>query len=241
MREKLTGIVISVVKHTEKLNVITIYSRERGRLVFLSMRGGGRSAKMRDARLLPMSVVEADYNFRPNVELQKLGAFSLSVVWNDIYFNPVKRDIVFFISEFLTRLLQATMPNMPLWDYLRDSMALLDKMTTHLADFHVVFLSSLLSFVGIQPDVGSYTDGSYFDMRTGSFTQGMPFHKDFIKGAEARFAVTLTKLNFSNMRALKLSKSERRQVINYLLHYYEIHFPGTSSLKSLEILTELYS
>lgn len=241
MREKIRGIVISIVRHTEKINIVSLYTRERGRLSFLSPRGSGKAGKLRDARLLPMAVIESDINFNPNKELQRLGSFSLLSVWNDIYFHPMKRDITLFISEFLNRLLLASMADPKLWDYVYNTFKLLDRSETRLADFHIVFLLSLLSFTGIRPDIRSYHPGEVFDMRTGSFSSRIPLHNDWINPEDSEKILFLCRLNFSNIKALKLTNSQRKNILNYLLKYYEIHYPGTSSLKSLDILSELYS
>ena len=72
--EKIRGIVIDVIKHNDRHNVVTLFTRDRGRIAFLSPVGSGKSARMRNARLLPLSVIETDVNMRQNRELQLLGA-----------------------------------------------------------------------------------------------------------------------------------------------------------------------
>ena len=111
MTEKITAFVLDVTRHNDRHNVVTLYSRTRGRISFLSPCGSGKSGKLRQARLLPLAVIDADINFRQTSELQKLGAFSLHHVWSDIYFHPVKRLVALFLSEFLNRLLRASMPD----------------------------------------------------------------------------------------------------------------------------------
>ena len=123
MTEKITAFVLDVTRHNDRHNVVTLYSRTRGRISFLSPCGSGKSGKLRQARLLPLAVIDADINFRQTSELQKLGAFSLHHVWSDIYFHPVKRLVALFLSEFLNRLLRASMPDEALWDYIFNSLS----------------------------------------------------------------------------------------------------------------------
>lgn len=241
MTEKITGIILDITRHSDRLSIVTLYTRTRGRLSFLSPIGGGKAGRLRQSRLQPLSVIEADINFKPVAELQRLGSFSLHEVWSDIYFDPVKRLISLFLSEFLNRLLKATMPDELMWDYICDSLRLFDRMKSGTADFHITFLSSLLPFAGIQPDGSEYRAGMIFDMRAGTFSNSLPSHNEYLRGEEARFASLLCRLDFSNVRALHLNGKLRNRILDGMLHYYAIHYPGTSTLKSLDVIREIFS
>ena len=241
MTEKITAFVLDVTRHNDRHNVVTLYSRTRGRISFLSPCGSGKSGKLRQARLLPLAVIDADINFRQTSELQKLGAFSLHHVWSDIYFHPVKRLVALFLSEFLNRLLRASMPDEALWDYIFNSLSLLDRMEKGVPDFHIAFLSSLLPFAGIQPDPSDFRPGCVFDMQAGVFTSRVPPHRDFAEGRAAFMASLLCRINFANDRALRLNGELRLRLLEGLLRYYAIHYPGTSNLKSLDVMHELFT
>lgn len=240
MTEKFQGIVLDIVRHSDRHNIVTLFTRTQGRVSFLSAAGGGKSGRVRQSRLQPLAVIEGDYIFRGNAELQKLGSFSMHRVWSDIYFHPVKRLIAIFLSEFLNRLLRASMPDEALWDYIVGSLSLLDNMKSGIADFHITFLASLLPFVGIQPDHTQYTKGSILDMLAGQFTDRVPSHRDYLQGNDAKLAAILCRVNFSNTRALRLNGELRHRILSTLLRYYGIHYPGTASLKSLEIIHEIF-
>ncbi len=240
MTEKFIGIVLDITRHNDKHNIVTVYSRSRGRIVFLSPCGSGKSGKMRQSRLQPLAVIEGDIRFSQTAELQKLGAFTLSEVWTDIYFHPVKQMIALFLSEFLNRLLKASMPDESMWDYIVSSLRLFDAMKTGIADFHIAFMASLLPFAGIQPDASQYEPGMVFDMRAGVFTDLLPPHHDFLSGEEARFAAKVSRINFFNIRALRLRGESRRMILSRLLTYYAIHYPGTSNLRTLEVIRDVF-
>lgn len=239
MTEKFTGLVLDVRRHTDRHNVVTLFTRERGRLAFLSAAGSSRTARMRQARLQPLAAIEGDFRFKGTAELQALGAFSLHNVWTDLYFNPAKQMTVMFLSEFLNRLVRASMPDEAMWDYVHGSLSLLDRLESGVADFHVAFLTSLLPFAGIQPDAGAWQEGKVFDMQAGTFTDRVPPHSDFLAGEEARMASVLARADFSNIRALRLTRTTRAGVLEQLLRYYGLHFPGTARLRSVAVLREL--
>ncbi len=243
MTEKITAIVIDITRHNDKLNIVTLFTRSRGRISFLSPAGSGKMGRLRHSRLQPLAAIEADINFRQTAELQRLGTFALYTVWNNLYFAPVKRLVALFISEFLNKLLRATMPDEALWDFILNSISLLDNLPGGIANFHIAFLSSLLPFAGIQPDHTKYREGYMFDMQSGTFSPDCPVvanHELTLHADAARMAATLCRINFANMHALRLSRHDRQRVIQGLLTYYSIHFPGAGNLRSLEIIREIF-
>lgn len=241
MTEKFTAIVLDITRHNDKHNIVTVYSRTRGRIVFLSPCGSGKEGKMRQARLQPLAVIEGVMRFSQTAELQKLVAFSLHEVWGSIYFHPIKQMIALFLSEFLTKLLKASMPDENMWDYIVSSLRLFDGLTKGIADFHIAFMASLLPFAGIQPDASNYEPGMMFDLRAGTFTDNVPLHNDYLKGEEALFASVVSRINFLNIKALRLDGAVRRRILSGLLAYYSIHFPGTSNLKSLKVMRDVFA
>ena len=239
--DKISGIVLNVRKYNDKNSVVTLFTREKGRLAFISPLGAGKAGNIRRARLQPLSIVETELKFKPGAELQRLGSISTPEIWTNIYFDPIKRAQAFFISEFLYHLLNATMPDTGLYDFLVNSFRLLDQMEKGMADFHIPFLVSLLSYSGIQPDVSNCREGYVFEFASGSFVPEFEVKGVALTGREAMAVPFVTRLNFSNMKCLRLTGANRRQILYNLLNYYSYHFPGLASLKSPEVLRELFS
>ena len=240
MAEKITGIVLGVTKYNDSNNIVTLFTKERGRLSFISPSGSGKAANARRAKLQPLSVVTTDLNFKPNSELQRLGSLSSSEIWTDIYFHPVKRIIALFLSEFLGRLLYATMPDPALFDFLINSFRLLDRISDNISDYNIAFLVSLLPYSGIQPDIIPWQPGLVFDYASGTFVMETDAKGPFLKDTEAEAVEFVSRINFSNMKCLRLTNINRRQIFNSLLNYYSFHFPGLGSLKSPEIIREIF-
>lgn len=239
MTEKFNGLVLDITRHSDRHNIVTLFTRSRGRISFLSSAAQGRSGKMRHARLLPLAAIEGDFNFRPNATLQHLGQFSLTTVWNNIYSDPHRQLVVMFLSEFLNRLLQSTMPDENMWDYIFNSLRFYDSMERNMNDFHIVFLSSLLPFAGIQPDLSTYSTGRMLDMEAGVFSDHIARGKSSLNSAESAFAARLLRFDFNNIKALRLNSELRSRILSGLLTYYGVHYPGTSNLKSLGVIHDV--
>ena len=241
MSEKIRGIVLNVRKYNDRNNIITLYTRERGRLAFISPAGSGKASNARRARLQPLAVVETELNYKAGAELQRLGSVTPSEIWTDIYFHPAKRAISLFISEFLYYLLNATMPDPSLYDFLIDSLRLLDSMDNGINDYHLVFLISLLPYSGIQPDTSGAREGYVFDFSAGGFLPEFEAKGPVIASPDADAIPVISRLNFSNMKCLRLTAANRRQILYGILNYYSYHYPGLGKLKSIDVLRDLFS
>lgn len=241
MPEKLIGIVLNVRKYNDRNNIVTVYSRFHGRLSFISPIGSGKAGNARRARLQPLAVISSEFTFKAGQELQRLGSISLEEVWNDIYFDPVKRLFSVFISEFLYRLLNATMEDESLWDFILNSLRYLDYQKEKIKDFNFPFLVSLLSYSGIQPDVSGYSPEKVFDFASGTFVDPYEAKGRVLKGEESKAVKWVTRLNFRNVTRLRLSTAERRRLLDVLLDYYSFHFPGVSSMKSVNVIREIFT
>lgn len=238
--EKVTGIVTDVVKHSDRHNVVTLFARGQGRVSLLSSAGGGKTARMRNSALMPLSVIEADINFNPTRELQFLGAFSRAVLWKDLYFNPVKSAVGMFLAEFINAYIRQSPPDARLWDFIYGAVGTLDAMKRGGANFHLGFMVEFLDYAGIRPDMEGWCEGSWLDMRGGVMTQLPPAHRDRIVPADARMLPLLARMNVRTSPLFRMTGAQRRELLGGLLHYYAVHFPGLGNLKSPSVLAEVF-
>lgn len=241
--EHITGIVIDTLRHSDRYNVVTLFTRERGRMAFLSSASGGKTGRMRNARLLPLSVVESEVKIKGNRDMQILGAVAPHAVWRNLYFDPAKSSIVMFLADFLNSFLRQSSPDAALWDYIYASLLSLDSTMEMVANRHIAFLIGLLPHAGIQPDLrGWRTDTRlWLDMREGVVTGIMPLHNDILSEEDTRMLPMLLRMTAANSHKYRLTGLQRRRCLNMLLRYYAVHYPGLDNLKSLSILNELFS
>lgn len=238
--EKIRGIVIGVVKHNDRSNVVTLFTRQRGRMALISPAGGGKAARARNSRLMPLSVIESDVSVKETSRLNTLRSPQSLIVWKDIYFNPVKSAIAMFITEFLARYLHDAMPDPLLFDFIVESLKNLDSRKRSAANFHLSFLISFLDYAGVRPDLGDFEPGDWFDMRAGTITAERPFHGNYLTPVQTRYLPLLMRMNRENDWAFRFNRDDRQQILRMLLNYYAIHFPGMASLHSPEVLAELF-
>ncbi len=246
MKEKITGIVLGTVKHSDRHNVTGIYTRERGRMAFLTPAGTTPKSRQTASCFQPLSIVEAQVSIDPTRELHVPTAVSRVEVWRTMYYEPIKMTIAMFLSEFLGRLLRDSPSEPSLWDFIKQSVSLLDTIDddTSIANFHIAFLVGLMRMTGIYPDLSEYTDGMEFDMKSGRMI--LPFSLQGgarsvrIDAERARVIPILVRINYANSRRFHFKGRERSEILDEILRYFGCHFPGCDHLKSLEILKEIF-
>lgn len=236
MTETLRGIVLGVVKHSDRANVITLYTRERGREAFVVAAGTGRAAQMRSARLQLLSVVEFQSRRRPGNGLPYMSSAVPVRIWHTLYQDPVKTSLLLFMGDFLNRLLRESVSEPLMWDFITGELERLDGMERGMGNFHLEFLMGILTLAGICPDWEGWQEGAWFDMRSGEFTVWKPRHGECLVPEEAKAAARLLRAGSRALGRLRFGKRVRGRILDVMLEYSGVHYPGTGYLPSLEIL-----
>lgn len=240
MIEKVEGIILDVRRYSDTHDIVTIYTQSRGRMACISAAGTSKSGRLRRARLQPLSVIGASVRFNASRELQTLGAFDMLGVTPDIYYNPVKRSMAFFLAEFLNNLLRASAPDASVYQNIINVIDFLESTQKNIANLHIAFLGGLLQDVGIYPDFSGYSADSFFDMTKGEFVLFRPRHKEWLQGRDAEVFTYISQITLENSSSLVIDAESRSRLLSNLLQYYNVHFPGVSNLNSLAVLSEIF-
>lgn len=236
MIETIEGIVLSRVRYSDSGNVVSVFTQRYGRIAFVLSAGKGKRSYARNACIMPLACVNITLHYRSNVDLQRVSSIELSGVHHSLYSDIKKQTICLFLAEFLGKLLRTQPADEHLWVYLRNAVQFLDLAQRGVANFHIAMLAGLTFFLGVQPDVSDYAPNSVFDLFEGKYRTALPLHNHWIDGEQVGIPVLLSRLNFANMHCLKLSHRQRSDLLDGILKYYDLHFPGVGSLKSLDVL-----
>lgn len=246
MIEKIEGIITDIVKHNDKHNVVTLYTRSKGRMAFLVPVGKSKAGKMRNATINLMTVISADVNIRGEKELFLLRNINPEKVWHQIYLNPLKSSLLFFITEFTNRLVRQYPSDEKLWDFLVYSLETLETIPTKsIANFHLAMLIRLLPVAGISPGITFWERGLQFDMLSAEMIdrRNPVFLKRtaLISEEESKVVPVLLKMNYRNMSKFHFTQKERNQILDGILRYYSVHLPIGNEYRSLSVLREIFA
>lgn len=237
MQEPIHFIALRQVKHNDRQRILTVYSRELGRLSLAVTAGAGKAANRVRALVQPLSVAEGIIDCRPSQEVFPVHSISPSFPLSGLYLSPLKQIVAQFLAEFLTAVLGESHGDVHLFEFICSSIKLLDKASPEqVANFHLCFLTRLTAFLGIEPDSETYSPGMVLDMREGCWRITPPLHEDYLDGDNAVAAHRVLQMNYNNMGAFRYNRQERAQVLDCLIKYYSIHYIPLRNLKSLAVL-----
>lgn len=240
MFHKTQGIVLSATKYNDRFSIAQVFTSNFGRTAYLVPISKNKKRKINQALFFPLSVIDMEVEHFPLRDIHRLKDVQRQFPLYSINVDVVKLSITFFLSEFLTRVLQETNENEAVFSFIRDSIVILEDKEKGLANFHLVFMFKLAQFLGIAPNLENYKKDSLFDLLNGGYSQSKALHSHYLNLQESNYLDIFKRINYNNMHLFKLSQSNRNTIINYMLDYYRMHVYDFPAIKSLEILRELH-
>ena len=240
MYEKLRGIVLNTIRYSDKHNIVHIYTDGRGLMSFAVPQGKTPAARMRNALLMPLSLVNLEAAIRNGRDLAVMRELQRNYPLASIYSDPVKNAISLFISELLAHVIQEPEGNEPLFRYIEQSVQLLEQLPGQVANFHICFLFHLGAHLGIQPNMESYRKGYWFDMSDGVFVAAAVRGHAMLQPQEAQAIHLLSRMSFANMGVFRFNREERNRMLDVIISYYRLHNAAIGTLRSPDILKQLF-
>ncbi len=212
----LHGFVLRTVKWGEHGLIVDLFTREQGRVSVAATIGRRRSSQ---AYWQPLNLLAVEC-VKGRGRLPQVHETAFVHPYADLTLQPMKRMIAMYLSEVLGLVLRAEQTDPLLYDYVEDALLWLDAARTGWANFHIVFLLHLTRFVGIYPN-----------------PEDLESH--LLAPDEVRLLRFLLSVDVGTMHHLRLSRTQRRDILQRIERYYRLHFPSLSEVRSLDILREV--
>lgn len=235
-----TGIVLKTIDYNDKYLLVPILTKDFGKVTYLVSKSKSKSSKVKRVIFRPLAVLNLTVSHHNNKEVHNIKEAQLVYLQNTIAPDINKTAIIFFLSDFLSKVLQESHKDENLFAFLKNCMELLEFNAHSIANYHLVFLIKLSHFLGFYPHFDSYVNNSYFDMLNGEFVQHPPLHNQYLNIEESANIHLLRRITFANMHHFKFKQKERRDIIEKIIEYYRIHTYEFSTLKSLEVLHDIF-
>jgi len=229
------ALVLKVIPHSDKHDIVSLYSSDRGRFSVVCGAPGGRRR-----RPVPLTLIEGKIDFSSRGFLHRMRSYSILEPFAGIQSSPVKTVSAMFIADFLDRLLCESLPEPGLWKHITELLRLYSGLCRGIGDFNIYFTLSLLPYSGIMPDLEGYRKGSVFDMRSGGYVSALPMHEDYIAGKESKLVRILLCAPLEGMRHFRFSGKIRGKIIDCILKYYSIHLPAMNKVSAHKVLSQLF-
>jgi len=237
--EKTRGIILHTVKYGDSSLIITVYTKKFGRQAFLINAVRNSKSKIKAGILQPLFIVDLEVYEKKTREVQRIKEVRVAHPYSSIPFDIIKTTQAIFLSEVLFRVLQEEESNLSLFHFLEGTLLFFDLMEKEKALFYIWFLVHLTGYLGIVPDIQGVQDG-WLDMQKGTLVSFEPLHTQFMDKNITMKIKQLLQTQLQDLEGFYLSREDRQILVKNLLEYYHLHFNNMVSLKSLEILKEVF-
>jgi DNA repair protein RecO (recombination protein O) len=232
------AIVIHTFPYSESSLMLKAYTEKIGYTTFL-LKGFKRNKKQK-INLHPLALVEITCVAKEKTTLNQARNISLLKPYSNILTNPIKSGLAMFIAEFLGHAIRDDQEGEShFFTWLTQAIDHLENKDS-LANFHLWFLLSLTDHLGFLPQGKRSNETPLFNIIEGSFLKE---GSSAISCSETE-SILLDKLMTNKMDELLLlrfSKEERKQILALLHEYFQVHLDKEFSLKSLDVLSQLYT
>jgi DNA repair protein RecO (recombination protein O) len=240
MQLKTCGIVLNNVKYNDKYSIVHVYTELSGRVAYILPRGKTKSSRLSSNLFWPLNNLELEVDHQPSREIHRIREARNLCPYQSIHQNMAKTSIALFLSDFLSKTLKDSNDSHLIYQFIADSMQVLEISERGVANFHLVFMLHLVRFLGFYPNIEDYHPGDYFDLMAGEFAPSAPLHRHFISKEESFALSRLSRINYGNMHRFAFGREDRTAIIHHILEYYRLHVQNFTELKSLDVLHELF-
>jgi len=241
MLHKTRGIVLHNLPYNDTYAIALIYTEEFGRVSYLTSLSKSRKSKTPRSLLHPLAILDLEVEHKNLRDIQRIKEIKIHIPLIAILTDPVKNALGIFLAELTGKVIYEEQPNRLLFDFLLQSVQVLELTAASPANFHLAFMIHLSRFLGFYPNSTGYKAGMFFDMQNGAFTPCKPAHIYFLPPDESAVFYNLLRMSYENMSIFRFSGRERQMIIRRILEYYRLHLSNFPEIKSLSVLHEVFS
>ncbi len=234
------AVVLRTTKYSDSTLIVDAYTEKEGRRGFLVRIPKTRRASVKNVLFSPMAILSIEWNEHGASKLARIRSAQPASIYSDIPFSPAKMAVAMFLAEFLSATLRAPVADRNIFTFISTSLQWLDSERGSCANFHIVFLLHLSTYLGLEPNVENFSEGHYFDMENGCFCAFRPTTPHVIEPEEAAHLPVFMRLKYSTASRMPFTRAQRSRILQGIIEYYSIHLPNFPALKSPEILHELF-
>lgn len=232
------AIVFSAIKYSEADLIVSCFTEVSGIKSYL-LRNilKSKKGKLKASYFQPLTQLELIADHKNKGTLEYIREAKVHIPYQTLHTDIVKSGLVMFLAEMLKNCIREEEANKELFTFLENSFQWLDQ-NDEVANFHIFFMLQLSMYLGFFPDASNIEE-SYFNIVDGNFqavsTGNYCLEGEHIENFKHFFSINLEALN-----TIKLTKIQRKDLLELMLAYYSFHVQGYQKPKSLAVLNQLF-
>ncbi|HEX5026796.1 MAG TPA: DNA repair protein RecO [Agriterribacter sp.] len=238
------GIVLRTVSYGETSVIVLLYTELFGLQSYIV--NGIRSSKkstMKANLFQPTSILEMEVYHNELKNLQRIKDAKWHYIYQHIFFNIPKNTVALFMTELIQKVILQPEPNPDLYHFIEDSYIQLDRADSKVsANFPLYFALHFTAFFGFSIRDDNDPSKKILDLQEGEFVKNIPHHPYYVEEPSSKTLSHLLKvMHPDELLGVTLNATERRQLLDAMLHFYALHINDFGTMRSLPILKEILS
>ena len=233
---KTQALVIYTIKYSETDIILKCYTKKIGLQSYIIKGFFSKKNKHQKTIFFPMSLIEIVAT-QKKIGLNQIKEAKTLYNYQSIFYDIKKEITCLFLSEILKYCIKEEMPNINLFEYLKKSLIQLDNYKNY-TYFPIIFLLKLTHYLGFYPNM-SNINRPYFSLEKAVFLEDKP-KKYFIEKDLLKDFKKIVTLNTSAPLTFSFSKQNKRDLLQSLVTYFQLHLKTSFEVKSLKIIYEIF-
>ena len=143
------------------------------------------------------------------------------------------------LNEILYKSLREEHPVENMFDFIKNSLLVLDLKHDNCSNFHVYFMIQLSRFLGFYPQ-GEYSlETPIFDLKEGRFVRQLPSHVNYLTTQISKHFYDIISSSYETVQEWKIDTAVRKSILQAMIVFYQLHLPSFKEIKSQEVLEEV--
>ncbi|WP_209332646.1 DNA repair protein RecO [Lunatimonas salinarum] len=226
MLKKTKGIVIGYLKYRDSSIIVQVFTREIGLKSYIVNSVRSTKAKSKMALYQPLTLLDLVVYDKEYRNIHRISEARLDHTFVLLPFDFRRTGIALFMVETLNKCITEHYQNNALFDFLHKLIRELDSEQANLGIFPLAYLVQLTSYLGFEPENAQ------------QFYEQLPINR---AGSNHHTkSELLTMLITQGLNGNKTFPSSlKREMMDDLLVFYQIHLENFGEVKSLPVLRSL--
>jgi DNA repair protein RecO (recombination protein O) len=235
------AIVLRSIKYGDHSRVIKLYTLDFGVQSYLVQGLHKPKSRFSMAHFQPLNVLEIVGYHNPQSEsLRRLREVSVLEEIGQAWHMPAgKAGVAMLLAELVFSSAQEEAPNPGLFGLLRDTARFLG---THEGALHLSphwTIAHMTRYLGFFPLIPSAPQGALLDLVQGAFLPFAECHTAHVPADGSALLLRLFRGARADAMRLPAEAPVRRNLMGYLMQYYQWHVPGFREPRSFHVLAQL--
>ena len=239
--QKTKGIVLNQFKYSETSIIVNILTEDFGKMSFIVNGVRKKKSKFPANYFQAFNIIHLVFIQSSKSDLHRIIEINNITLLEQIIFNLHKSSVCMFLAEIIHLSYNSSEKDKKLYQFLENIIQFIDSTpTTEIVNIHLWTLLRLMQFSGIAPENNYSEEKPYFDALNGSFTDNKNKNRDIYNLKHSNTISLLLSSKVEDNSKIKINRVERQELLNLMIHYFQIHLNTFKTSRSLDILSEIF-